>query len=198
MLAAVDFGILAPGFFRVATGLLNHIRSVEPALQMSAAELAFLIPLVAGTLSRLLNLDLVMRKLRRSLRVRSGHFARRQSTYPHSGGASAAGVGLRAPLYLKISISLRAGSVLSVLAGPSEREAGMLLVSNGRVPLYLTARFGEPEGGARNSSTPCKDSMDGGEASRKGQQPPLRSHRHDNTLSGNIFGAERSNSYFVS
>ena len=92
MLATVDFGVLAPGFFRVATGLLNHIRSVEPALQMSAAELAFLVLLVAGALSRLLNLDLVMRKLRRSLPVRSGHFARRQRTYPRSRGARAARV----------------------------------------------------------------------------------------------------------
>jgi hypothetical protein len=107
MFATVDFGVLTPGFFRVATGLLNHIRSVEPAFQMSAAELAFLVLLVAGTLSRLLNLDLVMRKLRRSLRVRSGHFARRQRTYPRSRGASAARVAVRAQLYLKISISLR-------------------------------------------------------------------------------------------
>ena len=101
MLAAVDFGVLAPGFFRVATGLLNHIRSVEPALQMSAAELAFLVLLVAGTLSRFLNLDLVMRKLGRSLRIRSGHFARRQRTYPHSRGASAAGVGLTSVIVLE-------------------------------------------------------------------------------------------------
>src|SRR3984893_13670540 len=35
MLAAVDFGVLAPRFLGVATGLLDHIRSVEPALQVS-------------------------------------------------------------------------------------------------------------------------------------------------------------------
>src|SRR5260370_38360636 len=101
MLAPVDFGVLAPGFFRVATCLLNHIRSVEPALQMSAAELAFLVLLVAGTLSRFLNLDLVMRKLGRSSRVRSGHFARRQRTYPRSRGASAAGIGRTSAIALE-------------------------------------------------------------------------------------------------
>ena len=107
MLAAVDLGVFAPSFLCVATGLFDHIRGVEPALQMSAAELPFFVLLVAGTLSRLLNLDLVMRKLRRSLCARSGHFARRQRTYPRSRGASAAGVALRAQLYLKILISLR-------------------------------------------------------------------------------------------
>src|SRR5216683_7269091 len=127
MLAAVDFGILAPRFLSVATGLLDHIRSVEPALQMSAAELAFLVLLVAGTLSRLLNLDLVMRKLRRSLRVGSGHFARRQRTYLIRAAPAPPESALRAPLYLKISISLRAG----LRAKP---DAGTLLVSNRRVP----------------------------------------------------------------
>ena len=58
MLAAVDFGVFAPGFLCVATGLLNHVRSVEPTLQMSAAELAFLVLLVAGALSRFLDLTL--------------------------------------------------------------------------------------------------------------------------------------------
>ena len=68
---------------------------------MSAAELAFLVLLVAGTLSRFLNLDLVMRKLRRSSRVRSGHFARRQRTYPRSRGASAAGIGRTSAIVLE-------------------------------------------------------------------------------------------------
>ena len=126
MLAAVDFGVFAPGFLCVATGLLNHVRSVEPTLQMSAAELAFLVLLVTGSLSRFLNLDLVMRKLRRSLRVRSGDFARRQRTYPRSRGASAAGVGLRAPLYLKISISLSC-SGLAVCLFPLEPTTHPLL-----------------------------------------------------------------------
>jgi hypothetical protein len=110
MLAAVDFGVLAPGLFRVATGLLDHVRSVEPALQMSATELAFLVLLVAGTLSRFLDLDLVMRKLGRSLRIRSGQFARRQRTYPRSRGASAAGVGLTSAIVLENLGFAQAGS----------------------------------------------------------------------------------------
>ena len=69
MLAAVDFGVLAPRFLGVATGLFDHVRSIEPALQVSAAELAFLVLLVAGPLSRFLNLDLVLWKLRRSSRA---------------------------------------------------------------------------------------------------------------------------------
>jgi hypothetical protein len=43
----------------------------------------------------------VVRKLRRSLRFRSGHFACRQWTYPHSRGASAAGVGLTSAIVLE-------------------------------------------------------------------------------------------------
>src|ERR1700738_457017 len=136
MLAAVDFGVFAPGFLCVATGLLNHVRSVEPTLQMSAAELAFLVLLVTGSLSRFLNLDLVMRKLRRSLRVRSDHFARRQRTYPRSRGASAAGVGPTSAIVLENFdfAEDRLCSRLSPQVRP-EREAGTLLVRNGRVPL---------------------------------------------------------------
>jgi len=110
MLAAVYLGVFAPSFLCVATGLFDHIRGVEPALQMSAAELPFFVLLVAGTLSRLLNLDLVMRKLRRSLCVRSGHFARRQSTCPRSRGASAAGVGLTSAIVLENFDFAQAGS----------------------------------------------------------------------------------------
>jgi hypothetical protein len=43
----------------------------------------------------------VMRKLRRSLRVRSGHFARRQRTYPRSRGAIAARVGRTSAIVLE-------------------------------------------------------------------------------------------------
>jgi hypothetical protein len=43
----------------------------------------------------------VMRKLRRNLRVRIGHFARRQRTYPRSHGASAAGVGPTSAIVLE-------------------------------------------------------------------------------------------------
>jgi len=91
--AAVDFRIPSPGFFGVAAGLLDHVSPVGPALQMAAAELAFLVLLVAGALPVLFDLDLVMGKLRRSLRARSGHFASRQRTYPRSRGARAAGFG---------------------------------------------------------------------------------------------------------
>ena len=100
MLAVVDFGVFAPGFLGVTTGLLNHVRSVEPTLQMSAAELAFLVLLVAGALSRFLDLDLVMRTLRSRLGVRGSYFARRQIIHSHSRGASAAGVGLTSAIVL--------------------------------------------------------------------------------------------------
>src|ERR1039458_3652212 len=93
MLAAVDLGIRSPGFFGVATGLLDHVGRVEPALQMTPAPLAFFVFLVAGALPGLLDLHLVMGKLRRSLRARSGDFASRQRTYPRSCGARAAGFG---------------------------------------------------------------------------------------------------------
>jgi hypothetical protein len=69
MFAAINFGIRPPGLFGVAASLLDHIFRVEPALQMSAAEFSLFVLLVAGALPRLLNLDLVMGKLRRSLRA---------------------------------------------------------------------------------------------------------------------------------
>ena len=61
---------------------------------MAPAEFAFLVFLVAGALPVLLDLDLMMGKLGRSLRTRSGDFASRQRTCPRSRGASAAGFGL--------------------------------------------------------------------------------------------------------
>src|SRR5258708_2830742 len=45
---------------------------------MTAAELSFFVFFVAGALPRLFDLDLVLRKLRRSLRSRSADFASRQ------------------------------------------------------------------------------------------------------------------------
>ena len=68
MFAAIDFGIRSPGLLGIATGLLDHVRGVEPALQVSAAEFALGVFLVAGTLARLLDLHFVMRKLGRSSR----------------------------------------------------------------------------------------------------------------------------------
>jgi hypothetical protein len=88
----VDFGVWSPGFFGVPAGLLDYVFGIEPAFQMAAAELALLIFLVTGTLSRLLDFDLVMRKLGRCLRVRSHDFASRQRSYPRLRGALAAGV----------------------------------------------------------------------------------------------------------
>src|SRR6202167_2948551 len=93
MLAAVDLGVRPPRFFHVAASLLDHILGIEPALQVSAAELAFFVFLVAGALPGLLNFDFVMRKLCGSLRSGSRDFASRQSTYPHSRGTRAAGFG---------------------------------------------------------------------------------------------------------
>src|SRR5579862_8568357 len=72
VLAAINLGIFSPGFFRVAALLLQHIVGVEPALQMSAAELALFVLLVAGPLSALLELHFVMRQLGNSYRA-SGH-----------------------------------------------------------------------------------------------------------------------------
>ena len=99
--AAVDFGIRPPGFFSVAARLLDYIFGVEPAFQMTAAELAFLILLVAGALPRLFDLDLMMGKLGRSLRARSCNFASRQRTYPRSRGARAAGFSLTKVIVLE-------------------------------------------------------------------------------------------------
>ncbi len=60
--AAIDFGVSSPGFFCVAASLFDHVGGVEPALQVSTAEFAFGVFLVAGALSRLLEFDFVMRE----------------------------------------------------------------------------------------------------------------------------------------
>src|SRR6266853_7026929 len=62
--AAINFGVRSPGFRHITAFLFEHVGGVEPALQMSAAELALFVFLVAGTLSRLLDLYFVVRKLR--------------------------------------------------------------------------------------------------------------------------------------
>src|SRR3981081_1072666 len=93
MLAAVDLCIRTPGLLRVPASLLQYVNGIDPPLQVPAAELSLLVFLVTGTLSRLLDLDLVMRKLRRSFGSRGRDFARRQWTYPHLCGARAAGFG---------------------------------------------------------------------------------------------------------
>jgi hypothetical protein len=57
---------------------------------MPAAELAFGIFFIAGTLALLLDLHLVVGKLWNILRSGSGYFASRQRTYPRSSGLRAA------------------------------------------------------------------------------------------------------------
>ena len=78
MFAAVDLGVRSPCFFCVAALSLDGIGRIEPALQVTAAELALIVLLVAGALPNFLDLDSMMRKLRWSLDVRSGDFASRQ------------------------------------------------------------------------------------------------------------------------
>jgi hypothetical protein len=90
MLTTVNFGIRSPGFFSVAARLLDDVGGVEPALQVSATELALFVFLVAGPLSNFFDFNFMMRKLRRGLHARTCYFARRQSTYPRSCGARAA------------------------------------------------------------------------------------------------------------
>ena len=90
MLAAIHFGIRPPGFFCIAACLLDHVRGVEPALQVSTTELALFVFLVAGPLSNFFDLNFVMRKLCRGLHARARHFARRQRSYPRSCGTCAA------------------------------------------------------------------------------------------------------------
>src|ERR1700683_2351040 len=90
VLATIDLSIRAPGLFRVPASLFQDVGGIEPALQMAATEFSLLIFLVAGALPRLLDLDLVLGKLRNILRARSGHFASRQRTYPRWSGPNAA------------------------------------------------------------------------------------------------------------
>jgi len=64
MLAAIDLSLFTPGFFHISTSLLKNVIHVKPALEMSAAKLAFFIFLITGTLIELLDLYFVLRKLR--------------------------------------------------------------------------------------------------------------------------------------
>src|SRR6266550_781325 len=63
MLAAVHFSILSPSLRHVAARLFDRVGHVIPAFEMSAAEFAFGIELIAGALSRFLDSDFVMGKL---------------------------------------------------------------------------------------------------------------------------------------
>ena len=61
MLAAIHLGIATPSLLDIATDLFQHVSRVKPALEMPAAELTLLVLLVASSLSRLFDLDLVIR-----------------------------------------------------------------------------------------------------------------------------------------
>jgi hypothetical protein len=73
MLTTIDFHLIAEGLPDVAAGLLQHVSQVEPAFQMSTAQLPFFIGLVAGPLEGLLVLELVLGKVGRISRVHFGH-----------------------------------------------------------------------------------------------------------------------------
>src|SRR5271157_4757689 len=64
VLTTVDFHLVAKLLPDIATGLLQHIGQIEPALQVSAAKLALRVRLVTGALERLLIFHLMFRKLR--------------------------------------------------------------------------------------------------------------------------------------
>ena len=63
MLAAIHFRILSPSLRHIAARLLDGVGDVIPAFEMSAAEFAFSVQLIAGALSRFLDFDFVMGKL---------------------------------------------------------------------------------------------------------------------------------------
>src|SRR6266516_6421756 len=82
MLTTIDFRVRPVGLLDVAALSLDHVSLVRPKLQVPAAELAFLVFLVAGALPSLLDLDLVVGKLWNIVRAGSDHFTSCQRTYP--------------------------------------------------------------------------------------------------------------------
>jgi len=101
MFAAIDFGIASPSLLHITASLLQHIGGIEPALEMPATELAFLVLLVAGPLSRLLDFDLVVGELRGSLCARGYGSASGQRIYPRRGGPCAARFGYEPSILLE-------------------------------------------------------------------------------------------------
>ena len=91
MLAAIDFGIRTPGFLHVAARLLDRVRHIKPALEMSAAELTFGVFLIARALSHFLDFDFVVGKLLGSGRRGGSSFSYSQRSYPRRCGGGAAG-----------------------------------------------------------------------------------------------------------
>src|SRR5207248_3113525 len=67
VLAAVNFGVLAPSLLYIAGGLLLHVVHVVPAFQVPAAEFAFGVLLIASALPWLFNFNFVVRQLRRDV-----------------------------------------------------------------------------------------------------------------------------------
>src|SRR6267378_8330477 len=60
----INFPFGAQCLFDAAALLLEHVGSIEPPLQMSAAEFSFVVCFIAGALSRLLDFDLMVGKPR--------------------------------------------------------------------------------------------------------------------------------------
>src|SRR5215510_12886389 len=68
VLAAIDFHVRPPGFLDATALLFGCVGHVEPALQMTAAELPLIVFLVAGPLAWFLDFDFVLGKLRKRVR----------------------------------------------------------------------------------------------------------------------------------
>lgn len=98
ILAAIHFGMRSPGLLDIAALALDGVLRVRPKLQVTAAEFPFGVFLVAGALSRLLDLHFVVGKLRNVACIGSHCFASRQRTYPSLARPDAAGFGLTRPL----------------------------------------------------------------------------------------------------
>src|SRR5580704_8879992 len=98
MFTAIHLSIFAPSLLHVAASLFQHVGGVKPALEMPAAELAFLVLLVASPLPRLLDFYLVIGELRRSLRARG--YGCSQKVHPRSSG-TCRGISCAASFYSK-------------------------------------------------------------------------------------------------
>src|SRR5712671_5992707 len=72
--ATINFPVGPPCLLNAAALLLEHVGGVEPALQVSAAEFALVVCFVAGALTRLLDLDLMVGKLRNFPSLCAGEF----------------------------------------------------------------------------------------------------------------------------
>ena len=78
--ATIDFPVGSPGFLDASTFLFEHVGRIKSALQVSAAEFALFVCFVAGALTRFLDLDLVVGKLRYLSRLRSDGFTGRHGS----------------------------------------------------------------------------------------------------------------------